>query len=59
MIRDTHSKALVETDLSELQKYRKDKRKEKEFQELRQEVYSLKLCINNLNEAIKKIEARV
>lgn len=59
MIRDTHSKALVETDLSELQKYRKDKRKEKEFQELRKEVHSLRLCINNLNEAIKKIEARV
>jgi hypothetical protein len=59
MIRDKHSKALIETDLSELQRYRKEKNREKELLELKREVNSIKECINSLVETIKKIEARV
>jgi hypothetical protein len=59
MIRDTHSKALVETDVTELQKYRKEKKREKEFSEMKKEVSFLKDRINSLAETIKKIEARV
>ncbi len=59
MIRDNHSKALVETDITELQKYRKEKKREKELTDLKHEVRTLKECINSLTETIKKIEARV
>jgi len=59
MIRDTHSKALIETDITELQKYRKDKKRDREMLEIKKEISSLKVCINNICETIKKIEARV
>ena len=59
MIRDSHSKALVETDVTELQKYRREKKKEKEFQHLKDEVHSLRLCINSLNDTIKKLEGKL
>ncbi len=59
MIRDNHSKALVETDITELQKYRKEKKREKELMDLKHDVRTLKECINSLAETIKKIEARV
>jgi len=58
MIRDSYSKALVETDTTELQKYRKEKRREREFQELKRDVHVLKECINSLHDTIKKIEAK-
>ena len=59
MIRDSHSKALVETDVTELQKYRREKKKEKEFQQLKEEVHSLRLCINSLCDTIQKLESRL
>ena len=59
MIRDSHSKALVETDVTELQKYRREKKKEKEFQQLKEEVRSLRVCINSLNDTIQKLEGRL
>jgi predicted RNase H-like nuclease (RuvC/YqgF family) len=59
MIRDSHSKALVETDVTELQKYRREKKKEKEFQQLKEEVHSLRVCINSLNDTIKKLEGKL
>jgi hypothetical protein len=59
MIRDSHSKALIETDITELQKYRKEKKREKELAQLKNEIDSIKKCINNMAETIKKIEARV
>lgn len=59
MIRDTHSKALVETDVTELQKYRSKKKREREFSEMKKEINLLKDRINSINEIIKKIEARV
>ena len=58
MIRDMHSKALIENDITELQKYRKEKKRDRELTELRIEVRSLKECINSITETIKKIEAR-
>jgi hypothetical protein len=57
--RDTHSKALVATDTSELQKYRKEKKRDREMLEIKKEISSLKDCINNICETIKKIEAKV
>jgi hypothetical protein len=58
MIRDSHSKALVETDVTELQKYRREKMREKELREIKSDIESLKVCINKLYETVKKIEAR-
>lgn len=58
MIRDSYSKALVETDKSELQKYRREKMREKELREIKSDIESLKVCINKLYETVKKIEAR-
>jgi Mg2+ and Co2+ transporter CorA len=58
MIRDPHSKALVETDTVELARYRNEKKRQREIDELRREVVSIKSCINNLCETIKRIEDR-
>lgn len=58
MIRDTHSKALVETDLVELQNYRKSRKKDREFEDLKREVTDLRMCINRLNENIKNLESK-
>ena len=58
MIRDVHSKALVETDVAELQKYRKEKKRDKEFQQLRDEIRTLKAFINSISEKLNKIESR-
>ena len=57
MIRDTYSKALVETDVAELQRYRKEKNRDKEFQQLKHEIRALKACINNISEKLEKIES--
>lgn len=58
MKRDPHSKALVETDAIELAKYRNEKRRQREIDELKRDVSTLRSCINNLCEALKKIEDR-
>ncbi len=56
MIRDDYSSALLETDKSNLLKYRKEKKKEQEFQQLKDDVQTLRLCINNLKEKVNRIE---
>jgi hypothetical protein len=56
--RDIHSKALVATDTGELQKYRKEKKRDHEMLEIKKEISSLKDCINSIYETIKKIEAK-
>jgi hypothetical protein len=58
MIRDPHSKALVETDTLELVRYRSEKRRQREIDDIKREVVSLRSCINNLCETIKRIEDR-
>ena len=58
MIRDAHSKALVETDTIELARYRNEKKRQREIDELKRDVVSLRSCINNLCETIKRIEDR-
>lgn len=58
MIRDPHSKALVETDAVELAKYRTEKKRQREIDELKRDVVALRSCINNLCEALKRIEDR-
>jgi hypothetical protein len=57
MIRDTYSKALVAADVTELQKYRSEKKRDKEMHQLRSDVQSLKECINRIIEKLEKIEA--
>jgi cell fate (sporulation/competence/biofilm development) regulator YlbF (YheA/YmcA/DUF963 family) len=59
MIRDIHSKALVETDVTELQKYRKEKKKDREISQLKEDVNTLRICINNLCDKIQKLESRL
>lgn len=58
MIRDPHSKALVETDTVELMRYRNEKKRQREIDDLKKDVRSLRSCINNLCETIKRIEDR-
>jgi hypothetical protein len=58
MIRDKHSKALIETDIIELKKYRNERERDRDLLELKKDVKDLKECINSLVEVIKKIEAR-
>jgi len=57
MIRDRHSNAILETDVLELQKYRREKNRDKELAQLRRDVACIKECINNLRETINKIES--
>lgn len=57
--RDQHSKALIETDTTELSRYRKEKLRDKEFEQMKQEISSLKVRINRLCDTLKKIEAKV
>lgn len=59
MIRDRHSKALIETDVAELRKYRSQKKKDREFQEIKKDVHELRDCINKICERIQKIEAKL
>jgi hypothetical protein len=59
MRRDLHSKALLETDTIELQKYRKEKQKEREFKTIQSEMKELRLHINNICDKIKQIENRI
>lgn len=56
MIRDSHSNALLETDKNNLLKYRKEKKREQEFQQLKDDVQTLRFCINTLKEKVNRIE---
>ena len=56
MIRDDYSSALLETDKNNLLKYRKEKKREQEFQQLKDEVQTLRSCINTLKERVNRIE---
>lgn len=56
MIRDSHSNALLETDKNNLLKYRKEKKREQEFQQLKDDVQTLRFCINTLKERVNRIE---
>lgn len=56
MIRDTHSNALVENNITELQKYRRDKKQDREIMQLRKELAVAFDCINRLTETIKRFE---
>jgi DNA repair exonuclease SbcCD ATPase subunit len=58
MIRDPNSKALIETDTAELTRYRTEKKRQREIDELKRDMKSLRSCINNLCETIKRIEDR-
>lgn len=55
MIRDTHSKALLETDTTSLERYRKEKKRDVEINQLKDEIRSIKVCINRLHETLKKM----
>lgn len=57
MIRDTYSNAILETDYVELQKYRREKNRDKELAQLKRDVASIKECINSLRDTISKIES--
>jgi uncharacterized protein YlxW (UPF0749 family) len=59
MIRDRHSKALIETDAVELQRYRNEKKREKEMSGIRTEIQSIRECVNNLYNKIKEIENKI
>lgn len=57
MIRDRHSNAILETDTLELQKYRREKNRDRELAQLKRDVAVIKECINSLRETINKIES--
>jgi hypothetical protein len=58
MIRDNFSKAIIETDIQELKKYRAEKNRAKELMDLKLEVQSLAECINRLSETVVRLENR-
>jgi hypothetical protein len=55
MIRDTESKALIETDVASLYKYRVEKKKLAEFDKMKTEISNLKQQIANVNQLLEKI----
>lgn len=55
MIRDMQSSAIIETDLTELDKYRRDKKKMREIQALRRDVDELKEIVSNINYVLQKM----
>jgi hypothetical protein len=57
MIRDSHSNALLETDILELKKYRKEKSREKDLERMKRDILCIKESINNLTEIINRIES--
>lgn len=58
MIRDDYSKALIETDIVELQRYRKEKKRDRTIQEMQRDIEVLKERINKLHETLQRIEAK-
>ncbi len=58
MIRDTYSKALVATDVNELQQYRSQKKRERELLQIKEDIKSIKQCINRMTESLQKLESR-
>lgn len=50
--RDTHSMALVNTNKLALNKYKEEKRKAQEFQQLKNEVSEMKLMLANILEKL-------
>lgn len=59
MIRDNYSGALLETDKNNLLKYRKEKKRELEFQQLKDDVQALRFCINTLKDRVNRIEEMI
>lgn len=55
MIRDTATSALIETDLTELDKYRREKKRMRELKALRQDVDDIKRSISKINFILKTI----
>ena len=55
MIRDTQSNALIETDTTELAKYRSDKKKKRELGALKRDVEELKKTVANINNILQKM----
>lgn len=58
MIRDSYSNALLETDVLELQKYRREKNRDKEVAQLKRDILTIKEAINNLAQTLNRIENR-
>jgi hypothetical protein len=56
MIRDSYSKALLETDTAELQKYRREKSRDKEIVQIRRDIQHIIQSINRLNGIIQRRE---
>jgi hypothetical protein len=55
MIRDAHSNALIEVDRTALDKYRREKQRIKQINELRKDVADLKQTVANICKIIDKI----
>jgi hypothetical protein len=56
MIRDSHSKALLETDAIELQKYRREKKQDREIETIKRDLMLIKSSINRINDMLEKVE---
>ncbi len=55
MIRDSYSKALLETDVTALDKYRMERQKVKEIQQLRKDVAALQDTMRHICQIIDRI----
>lgn len=59
MKRDSYSTALLETDVSALHKYRKEKQTEKNIKLLHRDVSRLSGELDDLRKIVEKIESKI
>ena len=55
MIRDSYSNALLATDVKELDKYRMEKQRVKQIEQLRRDVADLQETVHNICQRIDRI----
>lgn len=56
MIRDTKSRALLETDSDRLLRYRRERQLFKDVNQIRSEIAQMKNAINNINNTIHEMK---
>ena len=58
MIRDNYSKALLETNTTDLQKYRREKFRERELDAMKKDIASIKRSIKNINQTLENLDIK-
>ena len=58
LIRDEHSKAVLNTDIAALNKYKKERALYRQVESLSRELHVVKKCLNDICEKLDKIESK-